>query len=215
MIHDELLRRLLTPPDSDGRLYGVVVGIVTNNQDPQGMHRVKVRFPWLSQDDESNWARVAAAMAGNDRGAYFLPEVDDEVLVAFEHGSVEHPFVIGSLWNGKDKMPENNSAGTNDNRGFKSRSGHVIRLGDKSGGESIEIIDKTGNNRIVITSNGNKIDIQAQGDISITSSTGKLTMSAVGVEIQSQTDVKITANTTIDVNANAQVSVQGAIVKLN
>ena len=215
MIHDELLRRLLTPPDSDGRLYGVVVGIVTNNQDPQGMHRVKVRFPWLSRDDESNWARVAAAMAGNDRGAYFLPEVDDEVLVAFEHGSVEHPFVIGSLWNGKDKMPENNSAGTNDNRGFKSRSGHVIRLGDKSGGESIEIIDKTGNNRIVITSNGNKIDIQAQGDISITSSTGKLTMSAVGVEIQSQTDVKITANTTIDVNANAQVSVQGAIVKLN
>jgi uncharacterized protein involved in type VI secretion and phage assembly len=215
MIHDELLRRLLTPPDSDGRLYGVVVGIVTNNQDPQGMHRVKVRFPWLSQDDESNWARVAAAMAGNDRGAYFLPEVDDEVLVAFEHGSVEHPFVIGSLWNGKDKMPENNSSGTNDNRGFKSRSGHVIRLGDKSGGESIEIIDKTGNNRIVITSNGNKIDIQAQGDISITSSTGKLTMSAVGVEIQSKTDVKITANTTIDVNANAQVSVQGAIVKLN
>jgi uncharacterized protein involved in type VI secretion and phage assembly len=215
MIHDELLRRLLTPPDSDGRLFGVVVGIVTNNRDPQGMHRVKVRFPWLSQDDESNWARVAAAMAGNDRGAYFLPEVDDEVLVAFEHGSVEHPFVIGSLWNGKDKMPENNSAGTNDNRGFKSRSGHVIRLGDKSGGESIEIIDKTGNNRIVITSNGNKIDIQAQGDISITSSTGKLTMSAVGVEIQSQTDVKITANTTIDVNANAQVSVQGAIVKLN
>jgi uncharacterized protein involved in type VI secretion and phage assembly len=215
MIHDELLRRLLTPPDSDGRLYGVVVGIVTNNQDPQGMHRVKVRFPWLSRDDESNWARVAAAMAGNDRGAYFLPEVDDEVLVAFEHGSVEHPFVIGSLWNGKDKMPENNSGGTNDNRGFKSRSGHVIRLGDKSGGESIEIIDKTGNNRIVITSNGNKIDIQAQGDISITSSTGKLTLSAVGVEIQSQTDVKITANTTIDVNANAQVSVQGAIVKLN
>ena len=215
MIHDELLRRLLTPPDSDGRLFGVVVGIVTNNRDPQGMHRVKVRFPWLSQDDESNWARVAAAMAGNDRGAYFLPEVDDEVLVAFEHGSVEHPFVIGSLWNGKDKMPENNSGGTNDNRGFKSRSGHVIRLGDKSGGESIEIIDKTGNNRIVITSNGNKIDIQAQGDISITSSTGKLTMSAVGVEIQSQTDVKITANTTIDVNANAQVSVQGAIVKLN
>ena len=215
MIHDELLRRLLTPPDSDGRLFGVVVGIVTNNRDPQGMHRVKVRFPWLSQDDESNWARVAAAMAGNDRGAYFLPEVDDEVLVAFEHGSVEHPFVIGSLWNGKDKMPDNNSAGTNDNRGFKSRSGHVIRLGDKSGGESIEIIDKTGNNRIVITSNGNKIDIQAQGDISITSSTGKLTMSAVGVEIQSKTDVKITANTTIDVNANAQVSVQGAIVKLN
>jgi uncharacterized protein involved in type VI secretion and phage assembly len=215
MIHDELLRRLLQPPDSDGRLFGVVVGIVTNNRDPEGMHRVKVRFPWLSQDDESNWARVASPMAGNGRGAYFLPEVDDEVLVAFEHGSVEFPFVVGSLWNGKDKTHEDNGNGSNDNRGFKSRSGHVIRLGDKAGGECVEIIDKTGSNRIVITSTGNKIDIEAQGDITITSSTGKLTMSAVGIELQSKTDVKISANTTVDVNATAQVSIQGAIVKLN
>lgn len=215
MMHDELLRSLLAPPDADGRLHGVVVGIVTNNRDPDGMHRVKVRFPWLSKDDESNWARVATPMAGHDRGAYFLPEVDDEVLVAFEHGSVEHPCVIGSLWNGKDKPPESNDGGSNDNRGFKSRSGHVIRLGDRSGSESIEIIDKTGNNRIVIASTGNKITIEAQGDIAITSSTGKLTMSAVGVEIKSQTDIKIQAATTVDVSANAQVSIQGAIVKLN
>ena len=206
---------LETTLEAGGHAKGVAVAIVKDNTDSSGQGRVKVSFPWHSQPDQSYWARVATPMAGKKRGIYFIPEVDDEVLVAFEHGSVEHPFVIGSLWNGKDKMPENNSAGTNDNRGFKSRSGHVIRLGDKSGGESIEIIDKTGNNRIVITSNGNKIDIQAQGDISITSSTGKLTMSAVGVEIQSKTDVKITANTTIDVNANAQVSVQGAIVKLN
>lgn len=215
MMHDELLRSLLAPPDADGRLHGVVVGIVTNNRDPDGMHRVKVRFPWLSKDDESNWARVATPMAGHDRGAYFLPEVDDEVLVAFEHGSVEHPCVIGSLWNGKDKPPESNDGGTNDMRSIKSRSGHVIRLGDRSGSESIEIIDKTGNNRIVIASTGNKITIEAQGDIAITSSTGKLTMSAVGVEIKSQTDIKIQAATTVDVSANAQVSIQGALVKLN
>lgn len=215
IIQDELLRSLLGPPAGDERFYGVVVGVVTNNRDPEGLHRVKVRFPWLSQSDDSHWARIAALMAGNDRGAYFLPEVDDEVLVAFEHGSVDHPFVIGSLWNGKDKAHENNSAGTNDNRGFKSRSGHVIRLGDRSGSESIEIIDKTGNNRIVITSGSNKIVIEATGDIELTSSTGKLKMSAVGVEIQSQTDVKIQANTTIDVKANAQVSVQGALVKIN
>ena len=82
------MRGLLGPADGADRFHGVVVGVVTNNQDPDGMHRVKVRFPWLSGEDESHWARVAAAMAGNDRGAYFLPEVDDEVLVAFEHGDL-------------------------------------------------------------------------------------------------------------------------------
>jgi uncharacterized protein involved in type VI secretion and phage assembly len=215
MINDELLRSLLAPPDADGRLHGVVVGIVTNNRDPDGMHRVKVRFPWLSEGDESHWARVATPMAGGGRGCYFLPEVDDEVLVAFEHGSVEHAFVIGSLWNGSDAAHEDNGSGTNDNRSIKSRSGHVIRLGDAAGSESVEIIDKTGNNRIVIASTGNTITIEAQGDIEITSSTGKLKMSAFGVEISSQTDVKIQAQTTIDVSATAQVSVQGALVKLN
>ena len=72
--------------DASSRVSGVVVGVVTNNQDPEGMGRVKVKFPWLSDEDESNWARVAAPMAGKERGFYFLPEVEDEVLVAFEHG---------------------------------------------------------------------------------------------------------------------------------
>ncbi|MBN9127373.1 MAG: hypothetical protein J0I90_07300, partial [Nitrosospira sp.] len=108
MIPDELLRRMLAAHDPDGKCYGVVVGIVTNNRDPDNMHRVKVRFPWLSQNDESNWARVASPMAGNGRCAYFLPEVDDEVLLAFEHGSIEHPYVVGSLWNGRDQAHESN-----------------------------------------------------------------------------------------------------------
>lgn len=214
-MNEDLLRRLLAPPDEDGRLHGVVIGIVTNNRDPDGLHRVKLRFPWLSESDESHWARVATPMAGNDRGCYFLPEVDDEVLVAFEHGSVEHPFVIGSLWNGSDKPPESNANGSNDHRSIKSRSGHVIRLGDASGGEKVEIIDKTGSNRIVITSSDNKIVIEASGDIEVTSSRGKLKMSAVGIEISSQTDVKIQAQTTIDVFANAQLSISGALVKVN
>ena len=91
------------PMHCEDRFFGVVVGVVTNNQDPDGMHRVKVHFPWLSDDVESNWARVAAPMAGGNRGVYFLPEVDDEVLVAFEHGKVDHPYVIGSLWNQQDR----------------------------------------------------------------------------------------------------------------
>jgi uncharacterized protein involved in type VI secretion and phage assembly len=215
MMNDELLRSLLARNDVDGRYFGVVVGVVTNNRDPDGMHRVKVRFPWLNQDDESNWARVATMMAGNGRGAYFLPEVDDEVLVAFEHGSVEQPFVIGALWNGKDVAHESNSDGTNDNRSIKSRSGHVVRLCDKAGQESIEIIDKTGQNRILIHASDNSISIEAQGDIAIRSQTGKLTLEAVGVDIVSQAGVQIQAAQTVDVTASAQMSLKGALITLN
>lgn len=215
MMHDDLLRGLLARADSNGRYDGVVVGVVTNNRDPDGMHRVKVRFPWLNQDDESNWARVATVMAGNGRGAYFLPEVDDEVLIAFEHGSVEHPFVIGAVWNGKDVAHESNADGHNDNRSIKSRSGHVVRLCDKAGQESIEIIDKTGQNRIVIQACGNTITIEAQGDIAIRSQTGKLSIEAVGVEIESKAGVQIKAMQSVDVTAGAQMNLQAALINLN
>lgn len=215
MSHDELLRTLLAPGDTDGRFYGVVVGVVTNNKDPDGMHRVKVHFPWLNLDHESHWARVASSMAGNGRGCYFLPEVGDEVLMAFEHGSLEHPYVIGALWNGKDKTHENNDDGKNDNRSIKSRSGHVFRLCDTAGSERIEVIDKTGNNKITITSSDNKIMVEAQGDIGITSQTGKVSISGIGVEITSTTDVKIQAETTIDVSATGPLSIKGAVVNIN
>lgn len=215
MIENGLLQALLAPGDIDGRFYGVVVGVVTNNRDPNGLHRVKLRFPWLNVDHESNWARVVALMAGNQRGAYFLPEADDEVLVAFEHGSLEHPYVIGALWNGKDKPPESNDDGKNDNRTIKSRSGHIIRLCDSDGGERIEIIDKTGNNKITIASSNNSISVQAQGDIEVRSSTGKITIAAVGVEIASTTDIKISAQTRLEASASGQVDITGALVKIN
>ena len=112
-------------------LYGVMVGVVTNNQDPEGLGRVKVRFPWLSNEDESGWARIAAPMAGKERGMYFLPEVEDEVLVGFEHGDVRFPYVLGALWNGQDAPPAKNDDGKNNLRVIKSRSGHLIRLNDE------------------------------------------------------------------------------------
>jgi phage baseplate assembly protein V len=211
----DLIQALFAPDRNAGHFYGVVVGVVTNNQDPQDMHRVKVSFPWLNGGQESNWARVAAAMAGNGRGAYFLPEVGDEVLVAFEHGSADHPFVIGALWNGRDTAPESNADGENNHRTLHSRSGHVVRLNDKSGSETIEIIDKTGNQKVVIDSAANTVSIEAQGDISITSSSGKLSMSAVGIELESKAGVKVEAATNMDLEANAVVTVKGAMIKLN
>ena len=214
MISTDRLDSLFGQPALSDRFFGVVVGVVTNNQDPDKMHRVKVRFPWLSKDVESNWARVAAQMAGNDRGSYFLPEIDDEVLIAFEHGNVDFPYVLGSLWNGKDAPPENNSDGKNNHRTIKSRSGHIVRLNDTSGGETIEIIDKSGN-KIVIDASKNTVTIESQSDISIKSSTGKLTMEANGIEIKSQTDVSVQANTSMDLKASGQVTLQGAMINLN
>jgi phage baseplate assembly protein V len=217
VINTDGLRGLLTPATRIDRYYGVVIGVVTNNQDPENLHRIKVRFPWLSNgnDVESNWARVATPMSGKDRGAYFLPEVGDEVLIAFEHGQVDHPFVVGSLWNGKDDPPESNADGENNHRTIKSRSGHVLRFNDKAGSETIEIIDQTGNNKIIIDSAKNTITIEAQSDITIRSAMGKLTMQANGIEMKSQMGVSVQAATTMDLKANAMLTVKGAMIRLN
>jgi len=213
--HDDLIRSLLRQTEQNQRFFGVVVGIVTNNRDPEKLHRIKVRFPWINQDDESHWARVATPMAGNGRGFYCLPEVDDEVLLAFEHGSVEHPYVIGALWNGKDEPHENNDDGNNDTRSFKSRSGHLIRLFDKAGDEHIEIIDKTGSNKIVINTSDNSISIAAKGDIAIGSQTGKVSITGSGVEIKSQAGVQVQAAQSVDVTASGNLNIKGAMINLN
>lgn len=217
MMTDGLLD-LLQPSgaeQTEKKIYGVVVGIVTNNQDPDGLGRVKMRFPWLSEADESTWARIAVPMAGSDRGAYFLPEVDDEVLVAFEHGDVRFPYVVGALWNGQDAPPESNDDGDNNIRVIKSRSGHIIRLDDTDGEEKIEIIDKSGNNSIVINTKDNTITISADADITIQSSSGKLKLSGNGIEITSQAEVKIEASQNMDLKAGPQLNIKGSMVNIN
>ena len=144
-------------------MFGVTIGIVTNNHDPEGLGRVELKLPWLSEDIETHWARVATPMAGNGRGLYVLPDVDDEVLVAFEHGMVEFPYVLGSLWNGKDTPPETNEDGKNNRRLLRSRQGHVIILDDTEDQAHIRICDMTGHNSIVIESAHNALTIQVGG----------------------------------------------------
>ena len=209
------LANALTDRSPEARLYGVTVGVVTNNQDPDGLGRVKVKFPWLSDDVESHWARVVTPMAGNDRGLFFLPEVDDEVLVAFEHGSPEFPYVLGALWNGKDKAPESNDDGENNMRTIKSRSGHVVRLDDTDGSEKIEIVDGSGANSIVISTADNTITITADADITIKSGNGKLILSGNGIEIKSQADVKVEAGANMDLKASGQLNIKGTTVNIN
>jgi len=200
---------------SASRIAGVVVGVVTNTQDPAGLGRVKVKFPWLSDSEESFWARVATPMAGKGRGFYFLPEVEDEVLLAFEHGDARFPYVLGALWNGQDKPPENNDKGENNIRSIKSRSGHVIRLNDTDGEEKIEITDKSGKNTIVFDTAKNTITLTSEKDITLSASKGTIKLDAQKIEIKSSAATKIEAGAGMDVKATGTMNVKGAMVNIN
>ena len=196
-------------------LYGVVVGIVTNNQDPDNLGRVKVRFPWLSDENESAWARMATPMAGNKRGLYVLPEVDDEVLVVFEQGDLRYPFVLGALWNAKDVPPTTNSDGKNNIRLMQSRSGHLIRLNDEDGKETIEIIDKTGKNKLVIDTARDAIAITSNKDITLSAPQGTIKLEAKTFEFKSSGSAKLEAGAGLDIKASATMNLKGATINLN
>ena len=218
--HANTLGEILRGGDNS-RGHSVVVGVVTNNQDPEGQGRVKVKFPWLADQVESQWARIASPMAGKDRGMFFLPEVDDEVVIAFEHGDMNCPYVLGALWNGADTPTETNSDGKNNIRKITSRSGHEIifnddsttkkekieihtkaghqiLLDDSAGQEKIEIKDKTGNNTIKVDSVQNSIDISSQM---------KLNIKAQMVEIE--------AGATMTIKSNGTLTLQGAVIRIN
>lgn len=184
--------------DSSSKIFGVVTAVVTNNKDDEGMARVKVTFPWLAENDESHWARIATMMAGNDRGTYFIPEIGDEVLVAFENGDVNFPYIIGALWNGKDKVHETNSDGENNLRVIKSRCGHKVIFDDTKGKEKITIIDKTENRKIVIDTQKKNIDIY--------NNDGKINMYAGG-----DINIKTDANLNIEVSGDINTKVSGSV----
>jgi phage baseplate assembly protein V len=212
----------MTPFQTDGRaggrdrrVSGVAVGLVVDNQDPQGLGRVRLKFPTLSDDEIGHWARVAVLMAGAERGTFFLPEVDEEVLVAFEQGDITRPYVLGGLWNSVDKPPEANADGQNNLRLVKSRSGHLIRLDDSAGAEKIEILDSSGNNSITLDTASNTITIVAVGDVTIEAPQGTLKLSAQTIEISSSanTEVKAQGNLTLEASGNA--ALKGALVNIN
>jgi uncharacterized protein involved in type VI secretion and phage assembly len=198
-----------------GQIHGVVTGVVTNNQDPEKLGRVRVRFPWLSGSEESAWARVASPMAGKERGLWTLPEVDDEVLVAFERGDPRFPYVLGALWNSKAPPPESNEGRKNDVRVLKSRSGHVVRLDDADGEERIEIVDGSGKNSIVISTRDDSITVQADADVTIRSTGGKLVLEGKGIELKSEEGVKVEASKDLEMKSGAQVTVKGSTINLN
>ncbi len=173
---------------------GVVPAVVTQSYDQ--LARVKVRFPWMSDQDESDWIPVAAPMAGDKRGAFFMPEEHDQVLVAFAYGDVDRGYVIGSLWGSADKPP----ADTRPKRQLVSKSGHAILLDDTDNKELISIIDKTGKNKLVFDAANNTVTLESGGDMTI-HATGNLT-------IKSDKDISI-KGTNVTVEASAKNAVKG------
>jgi uncharacterized protein involved in type VI secretion and phage assembly len=192
---------------------GVVVAIVTDNKDTEEQGRVKIKFPWMGDEAGEAWARLVTLMGGNNRGTVFYPEVGDEVLVAFEQGNINYPYMIGALWNGVDKPPEKNSDGKNNIKMIKTRSGHIIKLDDTDGSEKIEIIDKTEGNKISIDSANNKISIVSAGDIELLASDGKITIDATEIEIKSSITVK-TKKIEIKSSDSAKIEASSAVMEL-
>jgi uncharacterized protein involved in type VI secretion and phage assembly len=202
-------------PAQDRKIFSVLVGIVIDNQDPDGLGRVRLKFPSLADDEIGHWARVAVLMAGAERGTFFLPEVDDEVLVAFESGDVRRPYVLGGLWNGRDRPPETNADGKNNLRLIKSRSGHLIRLDDTAGAEKIEIVDRSGKHSITIDTAGNTITIASGADIKLEAPQGTITLSAQKIELSSTGNTEVKSQGTLSLEASGTTTLKGSLVNIN
>jgi len=187
---------------------GILVGIVTDLKDPEGLGRVRVRFPYLG-DQQSSWAKISTPMAGKNRGFFFRPEVDDELLVAFEMGDPRRPYVLGALWSKTDTPPSDDGKAEKNNwRFIRSRSGHILKFDDTKGSERIEIIEKDGKHTIVIDSSGDKIQILCDsGNVEIRASAGKVQIDA------GEAEIKASGNMTLQ--AGGQMTIKGSVVNIN
>lgn len=209
---------LLSPPQSEtgletgGFAKGLAVGIVTQNQDPEGLGRVRVAFPWLD-DRESHWARLATPMAGKDRGLVLIPEVGDEVLVAFEREDLRFPFILGGLWNGVDTPPIANDDGNNDKRILKSRKGHWLLFDDGTQGV-VELRHENGG-LVRLSDDGILIDDGKGNTVSIDNTRGAIALEAIGSLQIKATTISIEATGTLELNANATMTIRGGLVNIN
>ncbi len=177
-----------------GRWYGVYPALVSDVRDPDSQGRVKVTLPWSADTGGERyeaWARLATLMGGNNRGSWFIPDVNDEVLVAFEGGDPRRPYIVGGLWNGSDTPPDSmDGAGNNNRKVLRSRNGVKITLDDTDGQETF-IVETPGGQKItlkdgpgsveIVDSNGNSAKMEASG-ITVTTS-AKLTVNASTVEV--------------------------------
>lgn len=223
------------------RIDGVMIGIVTNNNDPDKLGRVKLHLPLHDEQAETDWVRIATMMAGKEMGSLFIPEVGDEVVVAFHLGQIRYPVVIGMLWNKKNVPPP--PAEKNDERKIVSRSGNHILFTDKAGEEtitiktkkgqtvvltdkddSLKIADQSGNNTILIKggsaneisikSSSTKITLDAKGSVSIESAK-EIKVKSTQVNIEASATMAIKAGASLDIKSDGIINIKGSLVKIN
>lgn len=196
-----------------GLLQGVTVGVVTDNQDPEGLARVRVRMPWLEDGEVSHWARIAVLMAGKDMGTFFLPEIGDEVLLSAEHGDPSHLYVLGMLWNGKLTPPETNQDGNNNKRFIKTRSGHELMFIDDEAAPLAELKLKDGK-KVSLSKDGVEI---TDGDAKIVIESGPKTITVESghkLSIRSKT-IAIEADASIEIKSSGTLTLKGSVVQIN
>jgi len=190
------------------RLYGAYPATVTDLKDPDSQGRVKVKLPWSPDNDGGSydvWARLAVLMAGNNRGTWFIPDVNDEVLVVFEGGDARRPYVVGALWNGSDTPPETmDGAGNNYKKSIVSRQNIRITMDDQEGQETLTL--KTPQQSIEIKDGGRSIEIKdANGNT--------IKMESAGITITAASKLTIQTGT-MEVNAG-MVTVNAGMSKFS
>ncbi|MBB2924046.1 VgrG-related protein [Cellulomonas cellasea] len=216
---------------------GVVTAQVTDLKDPEERGRVKVRFPVLSDAYESWWARVVQAGAGDGRGAVLLPEVGDEVLVAFGQGSFQQPYVLGGLYNGKDKpdKPWSDHVGPTDGavrrRALVSRTGMLVEFLESPDGEELTVSTDGGAQKITLTQkpqagitivSTGSVSVTADKDVEVSTASGNVAVKGVQVSLTATgalelkgATVKVTADGTAELSSSGVTTVKGSLVKIN
>jgi uncharacterized protein involved in type VI secretion and phage assembly len=200
---------------TDKRFYGVAEALVVDNVDPEKEGRIKVRFPWFDDSMTTEWCRVVQLYAGNGYGSLLVPEVGDEVIVAFVHGDMRLPIVLGGLYNGIDKPPTSRSSST-DQKLLRTKGGHELLLDDSSSEQRVRVttnggheldLDDTGKKVTVTSSGGHEIELDDTAmTVTITDSSGQsVKLDATSITIQAAASVSVKA---------ASVSVDASSVSL-
>jgi len=185
LLEPEIFERAATGPG--GRFYGVYPALVIDNQDPDGQGRVRIRLPWSPDTGDAAyeaWARMATMMAGAGRGSWFIPDVDDEVLVAFEGGDPRRPYVVGMLWNGQDAPPEQMDS-DNNVKTILSRSGIRMTMDDSQGAVKLTLSTPGGHSLVFDDGDGSIKAEDSNGNV--------IKMDSGGISISAAAKVKIDA----------------------
>lgn len=227
----------------DNRMYGLTLGIVTNTEDPDNLGRIKVKLPLRDEaENESAWARVIIPFAGKEMGAYFIPDVGDEVIVAFLGGQLEKPVIVGGVWSKSVKPPMANEGGKNLTKMIKTKSGHELTFFDEedkgkitvksSKGyimemddekEKLTLKDPKGKNKMEMSSKDGKITVEAEKKIELKSGGSSIIIDGTGnkITIKSNTveikglQVNVKGDTTVKLESGATMEIKaGAISQI-